>query len=186
MTPIKTLASLALAALLAACASPKTASITDGKITGISSAEAVTLVKQDNRRQLVNDVQEKQRPIVKLVAHKDRPITIDAASFEVYVPIAPELLLAEQQDAVSETVQILREGRGILRETAVPLAIGGMALADRNSARSASTAQQAAALEAQGARDAAQAAQVERLTDALAERPPIVTVPEGAALLPTE
>ena len=186
MNTFKTLASLALAALLAACASPKTASITDGKISGISSAEAVTLVKQDNRRQLVNDVQDKQRPIVRLVAHKDRPITIDAASFEVYVPIAPELLLAEQPDAVSENVQILREVRGIGRETVMPIALGGMALADRNSARSAATAQQAAALEAQAAREAAQAAQSERLIEAVIEKPPFVVLPAGGTLLSSE
>jgi hypothetical protein len=183
MTPIKTLASLALATLLAACASPKTASITDGKISGISSSEAVTLVKQDNRRQLVKQVQDDQKPIVKFVAHKDRPITIDAASFEVYVPIAPELLLAEQPDAVSENVQVLREVRGIARETVMPIALGGMALSDRNSARSAASAQQAAALEAQAARDAAQAAQVERLTDAAMEKPPFVVLPAGGTLL---
>jgi hypothetical protein len=186
MNTLKTLASLALVALLAACASPKNASITDGKITGISSAEAVTLVKQDNRRQLVKQVQDDQKPIVKLVAHKDRPITIDAASFEVYVPIDPTLLLAEQPDAVSENIQILREVRGIGRETVMPIALGGMALADRNNARSAATAQQAAALEAQTAREAAQAEQVNRLTEALAERPPFLTVPEGAAVLPIE
>lgn len=186
MNTLKTLTSLALAALLAACASPKTAGITEGKITGISSAEAVTLVKQDNRRQLVNDVQDKQRPIVKLVAHKDRPITIDAASFEVYVPIAPDLLLAEQPDAVSENLQMLREVRGIARETVMPIALGGMALADRNNARSAAAAGQAAALEAQAARDAAQAAQVERLTDAVTEKPPFVVLPAGGTLLTVE
>jgi len=186
MTRLLATVAALIATLLTGCASPKTASITDGKITGISSAEAVTLVKQDNRRQLVKQVQDDQKPIVKIVAHKDRPITIDAASFEVYVPIAPELLLAEQPDAVSENLQILREVRGIARETVMPIALGGMALADRNNARSAAAAGQAAALEAQAARDASQAAQVNRLTDAVIEKPPFVVLPAGGTLLTVE
>ena len=126
---------IAAALALAACASPREAKIKDGEISGITSAEATTLAKGDQRQKKVADVQKNQKPIVKLVARGDKPITIDAASFEVYVPIDPAILLAEQPSEVSENVQIVREVRGIARETVVPLSIAGAALSDRKDAR---------------------------------------------------
>lgn len=132
---------MAMAIIMSACASPRNAKIQDGKIENISSAEAVTLMKRQQRKEKVDMVMENQKPIVSLVAHKGKPITIDAEKFEVYMPLDTELLLAEEADAVSENVQLVREARGIGRETVVPIAIGGMALSDRNNARQAATRQ---------------------------------------------
>lgn len=155
---------IAAALVLAACASPRDAKIKDGEISGITSAEATTLAKGDQRQKKVADVQKNQKPIVKLVARGDKPITIDAASFEVYVPIDPAVLLAEQPSEVSENVQMVREVRGIARETVVPLGIAGMALSDRNAARA--SAERTAAIDAETQRQAiaAQQAQTSALT----------------------
>lgn len=176
---------IALAVLaLAGCASPKTATIENGKVTNISSAEAVTLIKQDNRRKLVKDVQDNAKPLLEIEAHAGQPITINAKSIKVHAPIDPALLLAEQPDAVSENVQVLREVRGIARETVVPLGLAGAALADRKSARDAATAQ------AQAAADAA--VELETLRSAerqsLSRNPIVLTIPEGgsAAVLDTD
>lgn len=178
---------LAAALALAACASPRNASITDGTVTGISASDAVTLVKQDVRRQKVQDVQTNQKPIVKLTANAGKPITIDAATFEVYVPIDPNVLLAETPDAVSENVQILREVRGIGRETVVPLGLAGAALADRNSARKSATAQAEIAAEASVQMETLRSAERQTLTSQAieaAEKPPLIL--HAPAAQPTE
>lgn len=169
-----------VAVMLAACASPRTASIEDGKVSNITSAEAVTLVKQDIRRKKVEDVQKNQKPIVRLTANAGKPITIDAATFEVYAPLDERELLAEQADALSENVQMVREVRGIARETGVPLGLGGMALVDRNNSRRAATEQ--AQIQAETDRQAAnlRATQDARMMDALTERPYFV-LPAGAS-----
>lgn len=165
------------AAVLAGCSAPRTSSITDGQVTGLTSAEAVTLTKQEIRRAKVEDVQTNQKPIVKLVAHPGKPISIDAQSFEVYVPIDPNVLLAEQADSVSEEVQMMREVRGTARETLVPLGLGGMAMADRKDARA--SAERITEMES--------AAAVEMETLRSAERqsasrdPVILTIPEGGS-----
>ena len=134
-------AALAVAAAMSACStSPRTASIEDGKVTNITSAEAVTLVKQDTRRKKVEDVQKNAKPLLKIEAHAGQPITINAKSIEVNAPQDIRELLAEQPDSVSENVQMAREVvNGIKAST--PAVMGGLALADRNNARSAATRQ---------------------------------------------
>ncbi len=169
---------------LAACASPRTATIEDGKVTNITSAEAVTLIKQDNRRKLVNDVQDKAKPLFVLEAKPGETFTLSGVQkIEVNAPIDPALLLAEQPDAVSENVQMLREVRGIARETAVPLGLGGMALADRNSARKSATEQAEIAAEASVQMETLRSAERQSLTSQAieaAEKPPLVLhVPLG-------
>jgi hypothetical protein len=169
---------------LAACASPRTATIEDGKVTNITSAEAVTLVKQDVRRQKVADVQANAKPIFELKTQPGQTIQISGVeSITVNVPQDLRELLAEQPDAVSENVQMLREVRGIARETAVPLGLGGMALADRNSARKSATEQAeiaaGASVELETMRSAERQSMTSKAIEA-AEKPPLVLhVPLG-------
>ena len=145
---IQTLIAMAMAMFLAACASPRTATIEDGKVTNITSSEAVTLVKQDTRRQKVADVQTNQKPILKLTANAGKPISIDAASLEVYVPIDPNVLLAEQADSVSENIQMAREVRGGLKEVAVPLGAAALLVSgQKNSSDNAARVEEARSAE---------------------------------------
>lgn len=140
---------------LAACASPRDAKIKDGEISGITSAEATTLAKVDQRQKKVESVQKNAKPILSIKGHPGKPITIDAETFEVNVPIDPAILLAEQPSEVSENVQIIQEIRGIARETVVPVA-GAVILAnDRKDARQ--SAERVAATNAQAAKEAAAA-----------------------------
>ncbi len=181
---IQTLIAVAMAMVLAACASPRTATIEDGKVTNITSAEAVTLVKQDTRRQKVADVQTNQKPILKLTAHADKPIQIDAASLEVYVPIDPNVLLAEQPDSVSENVQMVREARGAAREVLVPVALGKFAadVAKRKSDNAKIVSLDANAT--RRAESAAQAGLVSDLVEAATEKPDYFLLPAGAVPAP--
>lgn len=167
---------IAAALALAACGtSPKTAKIENGKIENISSAEAVTLMKREQRHDKVKTVIDTQKPIVRLEAHAGKPITIDAKTFEVFVPLDTGLLLAEEADAVSEEVQMAREVRGIARETVVPLGLGGMALSDRNNARTAAV--RTAEIEASAAVEMEELRSAER--QASRTDPIILTLPEG-------
>lgn len=169
---------MAMAIIMSACAtSPRDAKIEDGKIENISSAEAVTLMKRQQRKEKVDSVMENQKPIVRFEAHAGKPITIDAKTFEVYVPIDAELLLAEEADAVSENIQMVREVRGIGRETVVPIAIGGMALADRNNARQAATRQ--AEIDAESAVKMETLRSQERRDSR--NNPIILTIPQGGS-----
>ena len=182
---MKRLIALALSIVLAACASPRTASIQDGKITGITGAEATTLAKADLRQKKVDAVQKAQKPIVRMVANQGQPITINAAVFEVYVPMDEALLLAEQPSETSENVQLFREVRGMARETFVPLGLGAIALTDRNRARA--SAERIAAEEGQTerARLAAQAAQTDRLLGAVEAANERAAAAEAAAAAAT-
>lgn len=168
---------LAAALVLAACASPRTASITDGKVSNITSAEAVTLVKQDVRRQKVQDVQTNAKPIFELKAQPGQTIQISGVeSITVNVPQDLRELLAETPDAVSENVQMFREGVNGMR-AAAPLLLGGMALADRNSARKSATAQAEIAAEASVQMETLRSAERQSLTSQAieaAEKPPLV------------
>jgi hypothetical protein len=186
---------LALAAVLAlvACASPRTATITDGSVTNITSAEAVTLAKQGIRSQKVADVQTNQKPIFKIEAHAGQVITINAKSIEVNVPMDIRELLAEQADAVSENVQLARIIKDGLKEVAVPMGLGAMLVSDRkNSSNNAARIEEA--------RSAERGAQSQAMADIASEgmgyaaKPPlivttpaptIVQVPLGSAVLGT-
>lgn len=128
--------SIIAALALTACASAPTASITDGKIDRITSAEAVTLVKQETRLRKVAEAQKNAKPIFELKAQPGQTIQLTGVeSITVNVPQDLGILMAEQADSVSEGVQLFREARGIFRETVVPLGLGGMALSDRNNGR---------------------------------------------------
>lgn len=176
---------LAAALVLAGCASPRNASITNGTVSNITSAEAVTLVKQDIRQKKVVDVQTNQKPIVKLTALNGQPITINAATFEVFVPLDLNVLMAEQADATSENVQMFREFRGFARETVVPLGAAALLVSDRKNA-SDNTAR---IEEARSAERTAQTAAMAGLADTgmeHASKPPLVIqVPLGSSVLPT-
>lgn len=169
--------------LLGACASPRTATIEDGKVTNLSSAEATTLMKKDIRQKKVADVQTNQKPIVKITAHNGKPITIDAGVFEVYVPLDLAVLMSEEADTVSENVQIVREARGILKETAVPLAVAAAVL---ESNKADAKANKEVALSAQETRRAEVAANSE-LANGLASKiqrdPLVLQVPMGSSVL---
>lgn len=177
-----------MAVVMAACASPRDAKIEEGKISNISSAEAVTLMKRQQRKEKVDMVMDSQKPVVSFVAHKGKPITIDAERFEVYMPLDTELLLAEEADAVSENVQLLREVRGIGRETVTPIAIGGMALADRNNARTAATRQAEVESEAAVKMETLRSAERQTMIERATRDPIILTLPEGgsASVLSTD
>lgn len=170
-----------MAVVMAACVSPPTASITDGRISNITSAEATTLMKRQQRHEKVQTVINNQKPIVKLVAQKGQPITIQAESFEVFVPLNEELLLAEEADAVSENIQMAREIRGIGRETVVPIAIGGMALSDRNNARSAATRQAEAEADAAVKMETLRSAERQTMIERATRDPIVLTIPEGGS-----
>jgi cell division protein ZapA (FtsZ GTPase activity inhibitor) len=179
----KTLITLAaVGLLLAGCASPRTASIESGKITNLTSAEALTLAKQDIRQKKVADVQKNAKPLIRLEAHAGQPITINAKVFEVNAPQDIRELLAEQASEVSENLMMFREVRGVLRETVVPMAAIGWAadVAKRRSdnARQVSIAEIEA--DAQTASESIAAASKDPL---VVKEPVIVTVPEGSAVL---
>jgi hypothetical protein len=108
---------LAIALSLAACAAPN-ATFSDGSVSGLSGAQATTLVKGAQRSTKVSNILDKQKPILKLVAHEGKPITIDAALVEVSMPIDANILLAEQPSEVSEGVQMVREVRGAVTDLA--------------------------------------------------------------------
>lgn len=174
---------LAATLVLAACASPRTASITDGKVSNITSAEAVTLVKQDIRQKKVADVQKNAKPIFELKAIPGQVIQISGVeSLTVNVPQDLRELLAEQPDAVSENVQMAREVVNGVR-AATPVLLGGMALADRNSARKSATEQAEIAAEASVQMETLRSAERQTLTSQAieaAEKPPLVLhVPMG-------
>lgn len=172
----------AMAVIMSACAtSPRDAKIENGKIENITSAEAVTLMKRQQRKEKVDSVMENQKPIVRFEAHAGKPITIDAKKFEVYVPMDAELLLAEEADAVSENIQMAREVRGALRETAVPLGLGGMALADRNNARTAASRQAEAEADAAVKMETLRSAERQTMIERATRDPIVLTIPEGGS-----
>jgi hypothetical protein len=170
---------LAAALLLAACASPRTASITDGKISNITSAEATTLVKQDNRTKRANDMMKNAPPIFKLTALPGQKIEISGVqSLEVNVPIDQALIMADQPDVTSENVQMFREVRGFARETVVPLGLGYQLLSDRKDARAASLEEARIRSAERAAENAQQADMVRQVLDRPAT---IITLPEGGS-----
>lgn len=165
--------------LLAGCASPRTAKIENGKISNITSAEATTLLKQDNRTQRANDVMKNSKPIFKLTALPGETITLGGvASMEVNVPLDTEVLMADQPDVTSENVQMFREVRGFARETIVPLGLGYQLLQDRKDSR-------AAGLEEARIRAAEREAQNDAYSDTvrqvLEKDPMVITVPAGGS-----
>ena len=178
-------ASLAAVALLGACASPRNATIEDGKVTNITSAEAVTLVKQDTRRQKVADVQTNQKPILKLTAHAGKPIQIDAASLEVFVPQDLNVLMAEQADAVSENVQLFREVRGIGKDVVVPLGVAGLLVIDRKNANNNGARIEEARSAERTAQTSAMADLAAQGMDHASKPSTIVQVPLGSSVLGT-
>lgn len=158
---IRIITALAALAILSACtASPRNSSIRDGAITGLTSSEATTLAKKDARRQKVEAVVNNTKPIFRVEAFEGQPITINAKSIEVNVPLDLAVLMQEEPDVVSEEVQTI-EAAGVLIQRATPIALGGMALSDRNSARKSAAAlaeTQAGVDKAQIAADAEEAA----------------------------
>lgn len=183
---MKKLLIIAAAMFLAACASPRNATVEDGKVTNITSAEAVTLMKGEQRRTKVQDVQTNAKPIFKMVGHPGKPITIDAASFEVNVPLDIAVLMAEQPDAVSENVQMFREVRGFAKETIVPLGLGAMLLEDRKNASSNALEASRIQAETDQQRTQATADLTTQAIDAASKPPVILQVPLGSSILPAE
>jgi predicted small secreted protein len=134
--------------VLAACASPRTASFTNGSVTNLSSAEATTLGKQVIRKDKVKAVMDDHKPIVRFEAHDGQPITINAKVFEVNVPLDVRELLAEQASETSENVQLFREVRGIGKDVVVPLGVAGLLVSDRkNSSNNAARIEEARSAE---------------------------------------
>lgn len=181
---IQTLIAVAMAMVMTACASPRNATIEDGKVTNITSAEAVTLVKQDVRRKKVEDVQKNAKPLLRLEAHAGQAITINAKVFEVNAPQDIRELLAEQDDSVSENVQMVREYRGAAREVLVPVALGKFAadVAKRKSDNAKIVSLDANAT--RRAESAAQAGLVSDLVEAATEKPDYFLLPAGAVPAP--
>lgn len=179
------LLAIALAAglVLVGCASPRNATIEDGKVTNITSAEATTLMKKDIRQKKVEDVQKNQKPIIKMTALNGQPITINAAAFEVYVPLDLAVLMSEEADAVSENVQMFREFRGMAKETIVPLAVAAAVL---ESNKADAQASKEVALDA-GATRRAEVAANSTLQNNLASKiqrdPLVLQVPMGSTVL---
>lgn len=172
---------VSLTAFLAACTtSPRTASIENGKVSNITSAEAVTLVKQDTRRKKVEDVQKNAKPLLKIEAHAGQPITINAKSIEVHAPQDIRELLAEQPDSVSENVQMAREAVNGVR-AATPIVLGGMALSDRASARDAATEQAKIQAEAGIQMETMRSAERQTMIEQAARDPIILTIPQGGS-----
>ena len=179
---------LALMPILAACTtSPRTATIEDGKVSNLTSAEATTLVKQDIRQKKVADVQKNAKPIFELKAQPGQKIEISGVeSITVNVPQDQRELLAETPDSVSENVQMAREVVNGVR-AATPVLLGGMALADRNSARKSATEQAEIAagesVELETMRSAERQSMTSQAIEA-AEKPPLVLhVPMGTESL---
>ncbi|MDO9252642.1 MAG: hypothetical protein Q7U48_13965 [Hydrogenophaga sp.] len=173
---------LALAAVLTlgACASPRTATLKDGEITHITSAEAVTLAKQGIRKDKVADVQKNAKPMVRMEAHAGQPITINAKVFEVYVPQDLNVLLAETPDAVSENVQMADKAVRFLERVAVPLGLGAMALNDRNNQRASNERINETNAQTEREQNAASADQTSAFVEALTEKPAFFVLPAGA------
>lgn len=173
---------LAATLALAACTtSPRNAIIEDGKVTNLTSAEATTLVKQDIRQKKVADVQKNAKPIFELKAQPGQTILISGVeSLTVNVPLDTRELLAEQPDSVSENVQMAGQVVNGIR-AAGPVLLGGMALADRNSARKSATAQAEIAAEASVELETMRSAERQSLTsqaiDAAAKDPLVISIP---------
>lgn len=169
--------------LLGACASPRTASIKDGEVTNLSSAEATTLMKKDIRQKKVADVQKNYKPIVRFESQDGKPIEIHAKVFEVNVPLDLTTLMSEEADTVSENVQMVGQVRGILKETVVPLAVAAAVL---ESNKADAKANKEVALSAQETRRAEVAANSE-LANGLASKiqrdPLVLQVPMGSSVL---
>jgi hypothetical protein len=168
------LALVATAAMLAGCASPRTASFTDGSVTNITSAEATTLAKVAARSAKVTSVQTNQKPILKLVGHPGKPITMDLASFEVYVPQDLNVLLAEQASEVSENVQVLDRVARMGERVVAPLAAIGFAADVAKRKSDNALAAQLDANATQRASDEADAATTDSLVQGLKEKPQVI------------
>lgn len=179
---------LLIAAALAGCqASPKTASITDGKVSGISSSDAVTLIKQDTRKAKVADVQQNAKPIFVLEAKEGETIMLGGVKrLEVNVPMDENVLLAETPDSISEEVQMTHEWRQGLRDVGVPLGLGLLYSKDRK--RQSINALEAARINASTEQQRNQSFSdlANRGIEAASEPTVILQVPMGSSVLPME
>lgn len=185
---MKLILALVAALSLAACgASPKTASITDGKVSGISSSDAVTLIKQDVRKAKVADVQANAKPIFILEAKDGETIMLGGVQrLEINVPMDENVLLAETPDAVSEKVQMTREWRQGLRDVGVPLGLGLLYSKDRK--RQSNNALEASRINAttEQQRNQSFSDLANRGIEAASEPTVILQVPMGSSVLPME
>lgn len=176
---------LAAALTLAACTtSPRNAVIENGKVTNLTSAEAVTLVKQDIRQKKVAGVQKNAKPIFELKAIPGQVIQISGVeSLTVNAPLDIRELLAETPDAVSESVQMAREVVSGIR-AAAPIAAGYILYQDRKDGRAATTRQAEVAADASIQMETLRSAERQSLTSQAieaAEKPPMVLhVPMGS------
>ena len=165
---MKHICTLFFALALAACASPRDAKIENGKIENITSAEATTLMKGEQRRAKVEDVQKNQKPIFKVTAKPGEDIVFKGvASLEINTPLDLSILLAEQASETSENVQMVREVRQGLKDVAVPLGLGAIMLNDRNNQRSSNERIAESNNTAATAQAAAQASTTNTLVNAL-------------------
>jgi len=160
--------------LLVGCASPRNATIENGKVSNITSAEATTLMKGEQRRAKVADVQENQKSILKMVGHPGKPITIDAALFEINVPMDVKELLAEQASEVSENVQMFDRVVRFGERTVVPLVGIGALVSDRKDVRASTERIQEASI-------AADANKSDAALAAASKAPIILTIPVGGS-----
>lgn len=174
---------LAASLVLVGCASPRNATIKDGEVSNLTSAEATTLMKKDLRQKKVADVQINQKPIVRLTAQNGKPITIDAGVFEVFVPLDLAVLMSEEADAVSENVQMFREVRGVLKETVVPLAVAAALLESNKADAQASKEVALDAGETRRAELAANGALNNNLASKIQRDPLVLQVPMGSTVL---
>ena len=166
---------IAAALALTACASPRNATIEDGKVSNITSAEATTLMLGEQRRAKVQDVQTNQKPIFQVTAKAGEDIVFKGvASIEINVPLDLNILMAERQSETSENVQVLREVRQGLKDVAVPLGLGAIMLNDRNNQRQSNE-------RITESNNAADAAQTGALLDLADKDPIILTIPEGGS-----
>lgn len=176
-----TLAVIVASALLAACASPRTATLTNGSITNITSAEATTLAKQSNRTQRANDVMDKAPPIFQMKAIPGQKIEISGVeSITVNVPIDQKLMMADDADVTSENVQMFDRAVRFGEKVVAPVAAAKLLIDDRKDARASSERITQINAETQRQENNTAAAQTSALLEAVTEKPPFYVLPAGA------
>lgn len=175
------IAVVVVAALLSACASPRNATLKNGEISNITSAEATTLARDNIRQKKVEDVQKNAKPIFELKAQPGQTIQISGVeSITVNVPQDLRELLAERPSEVSENVQVLDRMVRAGERVVVPLTLGKFA-ADVAKRRSDNA--KAVALDNNATRRAEAQSQSETvgdLIDALTAKPDYFVLPAGA------
>jgi len=173
---MRTLFLIAVAMILAACGSkPVTLTFDDkenpSRVTAVSGLKSHDAANALNYGAYTNaQVKKPQKAVCSLKARDGQTLNITGlAEFTCWAPEADTMAKPVQAEGeLMQTARAIREGIGGTAKDITPALAVGAALSDRKDARTAATEQARIQAESDRAREAAQAAQLQRFTDALA------------------